>query len=271
MSGLLVLAGVLIQAAQPTIGDTVWLSRTVALPSGYVVRAAEWEPPDPVELLGSPRVRISGDSAAVSYPVVVWRPGTHLIQLPGPLLLGPGGTVDSLGTQQVRLTVRSILPTVPRDSLPPPQPRAALVTRREVSLIPLMVLWSLALVTLIPLHLWWRRRGPPMPATPPALDAPDPPLVRWADAGEHRAVANVAAVRLRTALAQRVAGAHPGLDTERLLAELAAVRPDWPLDELGRHLRALDDARFGQTGSPDALQLSQSTLALRDRLLREAA
>jgi hypothetical protein len=271
MTGLLLVAGMLIQIAEPTIGDTVWLTRSVALPSGYVVRAAEWEPADPVELLGRPRVRISGDSAEVSYPVVVWRPGTHLIELPGPLLLGPGGTVDSLGSRQVRLTVRSILPSVPRDSLPPPQPRASLVTRRDVSLIPLMVLWSLALVLLLPLHLWWRRRGRPMPATPPVFDTPDPPLGRWADAGEYRAVANVAAVRLRTAVAQRVAGAHAGLDTERLLAELAAVRPDWPLDELGRLLRALDDARFGHTGSPDALQLSRSTLALRDRLLREAA
>jgi hypothetical protein len=81
----------------------------------------------------------------------------------------------------------------------------------------------------------------------------------------------VAAVRLRAALAQRVAAAHPGLDTERLLAELAAARPDWPLEELGDLLRALDDARFSDSGSPDALQLSQSTLAMRDRLLRDAA
>jgi hypothetical protein len=95
--------------------------------------------------------------------------------------------------------------------------------------------------------------------------------VRWADDGEYRAVANVAAVRLRAALAQRVAAAHPGLDTERLLAELAAARPDWPLEELGDLLRALDDARFSDSGSPDALQLSQSTLAMRDRLLRDAA
>jgi hypothetical protein len=61
------------------------------------------------------------------------------------------------------------------------------------------------------------------------------------------------------------------LDTERLLAELAAARPDWPLEELGDLLRALDDARFSDSGSPDALQLSQSTLAMRDRLLRDAA
>jgi hypothetical protein len=100
---------------------------------------------------------------------------------------------------------------------------------------------------------------------------PEPPLDRWADAGEYRAVANVAASRLRAALAQRVAAAHPGLDTERVMAELAAARPGWPLEELGDLLRALDDARFGHIAPSEALELSRSTLELRDRLLREAA
>jgi hypothetical protein len=146
-----------------------------------------------------------------------------------------------------------------------------MVARREVSAVPLLLLGSLALVLLLPLHLWWRRRGKPTPVAPAAPDLPDPPLARWADAGEYRAVANVAAVRLRAAVAQRVAAAHSGLDTERLLAELAAVRPDWPLEELGDLLRALDDARFAETGSPEALELFQSTLKLREWLLREAA
>jgi hypothetical protein len=84
-------------------------------------------------------------------------------------------------------------------------------------------------------------------------------------------VANISAVRLRSAVAQRVAAAHPGLDTERLLSELAAVRPDWPLDELGEILRGLDEARFGVTPASDALELSRSSLALRARLLGEAA
>lgn len=271
MTAWLAVAVALLQASNPTVGDTVWLSRTVALPPGHVVRAADWEPADPVELLGRPRVIISGDSAQISYPVVIWRPGLQLIELPGPLLLGPGGTVDSLAGERVRLTVRSVLPTVPPDSLLPPQPRASLVTRREVSPVPLVLLWSLALVLLIPLHLWWRRRGKPMPVPSVPKDFPDPSLARWADAGEYRAVANVAAVRLRATVARQVVGAHAGLDTERLLAELAAVRPHWPLSELGDLLRALDDARFGQVGSPDVLELSRSTLELRDRLLREAA
>jgi hypothetical protein len=258
------------QAPSPTVGDTVWLSRTVGLPPGHVVRAADWDPADPIELLGRPRVVVSGDSAEIAYPVVIWQPGAQLVELPGPLLLGPGGTVDSLAGERVRLEVKSVLPATGRDSLAP-QPRAGLVNRQEVTLVPLAMLWAVALVFLIPLHLWWRRRGKPVRRAASTPDLPEPPLPRWADAGEYRAVANVAASRLRSTVAERVASAHPGLDTERLLAELAAARPNWPLEELGELLVALDNARFGLTTSADALELSRSTLELRERLLREAA
>jgi hypothetical protein len=96
-------------------------------------------------------------------------------------------------------------------------------------------------------------------------------LNRWADAGEYRAVANISAIRLRSAVANRVAAAHPGLDTERLLSELAAVRPEWPLAELGEILRGLDQARFGVAPAADSLELSRSSLVLRNRILGEAA
>jgi len=36
-------------------------------------------------------------------------------------------------------------------------------------------------------------------------------------------------------------------------------------------LRALDDARFGVSPSPDVLDLSHSTIDMRDRLLRSVA
>ncbi len=220
-----------LQGQAPSVGDTVWLSRTVRVPAGYAVRAAEWEPADPLELLGRGRVVLAGDSAQIAYPVVVWRPGQYTIDLPGPLLLGPEGTVDSLLGERMSIAVRSILPSVPSDSALAPQPRASLVSRRVVSLVPVALLWLASLALLLPVHLWWRRRGKPVRTAPPGLrpDELEPPLARWADAGEHRAVANVAAARLRAAVAQRVTSAHPGLDTERVLAEIAAARPEWPL------------------------------------------
>lgn len=266
-------ASLLLQGTAPTVGDTVWLSRTVRVPTGYVVRAAEWEPADPVELLGRGRVVLAGDSAQISYPVVLWRPGQHTIELPGPLLLGPGGTVDSVAGERVSLEVRSVLPPVPPDSSLAPQPRAALVSRRVVSLAPMGVLWLASLALLLPVHLWWRRRGKPARTATPAgrPDGLDFPLARWADAGEYRAVANVAAARLRAAVEQRVASAHSGLDTERVLAEIAAARPQWPLKELNDLLRGLDDVRFGLVPSSEVLSLSRSTMEMRDRLLRDAA
>jgi hypothetical protein len=134
-------------------------------------------------------------------------------------------------------------------------------------------LWAVTIVLLLPLHLWWRRRGKPTraPAPAPAAEALEAPLSRWADAGEHRAVASLATAQLRAALADRLPAAHIGLDTERVLAELAAARPDWPLEDFGSVLRSLDDIRFGATGSSHALGLSRSSMALRERLLHDAA
>lgn len=266
-------ASLLLQNLAPSVGDTVWLSRTVPVPAGYTVRAGDWEAADPIELLGRGRVVMTGDSAVISYPAVLWRPGQHTIELPGPLLLGPGGTVDSLAALRVSVEIRSVLPPVSPDSVLAPQPRASVVSRSVVSLAPLAVLWLAAVALLLPPHLWWRRRGKPARTAAPAprLEAPEPPLARWADAGEYRAVANVATARLRAAVEQRVAGAHPGLDTERVLAEIAAARPEWPLEELSALLRALDNVRFGSVPSSEALRLSRSTIEMRDRLLRDAA
>lgn len=268
----LLAVSLMLQGTAPSVGDTVWLSRTVGVPAGYAVRATDWEPADPIELLGRGQVVMTGDSARITYPVVLWRPGHHTIDLPGPLLLGPGGTVDSLAAARVTVEVRSVLPRVSPDSLAP-QPRAGLLNRRVVSLAPVLGLWLVAAILLLPLHLWWRRRARPARAIPPPVrpEALTAPLARWADAGEYRAVANVATARLRAAVEQRVASAHSGLDTERVLAEIAAARPGWPLQELSELLRALDDVRFGLVPSSEALRLSQATTEMRDRLLREAA
>jgi hypothetical protein len=268
--GLLLAAGA--QQGEPTVGDTIWLARTVLVPAGRTLRPADWTPPDPVELLGPPRVTLRGDSADVIYPVVVWRTGSETVELPGPILLGANGSVDSLPGQSITLHIRSVLPALPRDSALAPQPRADFVPRRTVSLLPMLLLWLIAAVLLAPLHRWWRRRGKERKVfiLPPPRGG-EPPLERWADAGESRAVAAAATVRLRWAIAEALPPAHVGLDTEDLLRVMRAARPVWPLGELADVLGSLDEARFGERTFPDALGLARWAGELEPRLVREAA
>jgi hypothetical protein len=260
------------QYPRHTIGDTIWVTRSVELPPGRTLRAAEWQAADPVELLGPPRVTIGDGRARVSYPVAVWRPGTHTVEVPGPLLLAADGGVDSLPGEAVTLDVASVLPRPATDTTLRPQPAADFVPRPTTSPIPLIVLLLLALAILVPLHRWWRRRGQPVRQTEPAPggEAP-PPLERWADAGESRAVAASATARLRLTLAARLPGALASLDTETVLAHIAAHRPNWPLTELGDVLRQLDRTRFGTGTLPDAVALARRAAALEASLRPEAA
>jgi hypothetical protein len=257
--------------AAPTVGDTIWVGRTVAVPGGATLRPADWDAPEPIERLGPPRVTAHGDSADVSYPIVVWRTGPLTVDLPGPLLLAAGGRVDSLPPQAIQLTIGSVLPPVSADSALAPQPRADFVPRTSASPLPLVVLLAAAALVLAPLHWWWRRRGRPRPRPDLAPARGDePPLARWADAGESRAVVSAVTSRLRALIAARLPAAHPGLDTEDLLRAVA-VRADWPLAELAELLRSLDEARFGRAAVADALGLARRADALAPRLVPEAA
>ena len=258
-------------APPPTVGDTIWLGRTVAVPAGATLRPADWDPPEPIERLGPPRITPHGDSADVAYPIVVWRTGPLTIELPGPLLLGAGGRLDSLPPQPVAIRIGSVLPAAPADSSLAPQPRADFVPRTSVTPLPLLMLLAGSVLLLAPLHWWWRRRGRPHPRLAlPMPGSDEPPLERWADAGESRAVASVATSRLRALIAARMPAAHAGLDTEDLLRAVAG-RGDWPLAELGDLLRSLDEARFGETAFPDAPGLARWADELAPRLVPEAA
>jgi hypothetical protein len=262
-----------IQADVPTVGDTIWVTRTVDLPPGRSLRAAEWEVADPIELLGPARIALRGGSADVSYPIAVWRAGFHTVSVPGPLLLSSDGSVDSLRAEVVTLHIASVLPRAATDTSLRPQPRADFVPRPATTPFPLILLLIVAIALLAAIHWWWRRRGRPAESLVTAqMGGPTkPPLERWADAGESRAVAAAATSRLRAALAARLPGALPSLDTEAVLAHVAELRPDWPLAELGDVLRALDEARFGNGALPDAMGLARWAAELEPRLVQEAA
>ncbi len=259
-------------SARNTVGDTIWLIREVSVPPGRVVRAATWDPADPVELLAPGRVISRGETAQIAYPVVVWRPGDYTLSPPGPLLLASDGQVDSLPPEPVTLHLASVLPLVPADSVLSPQPPAGFVPRSALTLLPLVLLWGVALLVLAPLHWWWRRRGHRVTREP--SDTPvrhGPPLERWADAGETRAVAAAVIARLRSVLVAGADDMSEQLDTKTLIAELSHSHPEWPLDELHAVLRDLDLARFGDSSEADVLALARRAERLEPRLRRTAA
>lgn len=181
-----------------TVGDTVWAVRTVHVPAGRTVRPAAWELSGPVELLGPARLSLRGDSATVAYPLAVWEPGTHSVEMPGPELVRDDGGVDSLPPLPLVVTVASVLPEGRAPNTLQPQPAAEYVIRTETSLLPPLVLLLAAALLIVPVHLWWRRRGK-APPPPPVGRPPEAPLEKWLDLGERRVALADASERLHAA------------------------------------------------------------------------
>jgi len=258
--GLLVL-----QAPGPTVGDTIWVTRTIAVPVGAAVRPQPWNPTGDVEALGPARLVRRGDSMEVAYPAVVWRPGVHEVTVPGPLLLLEGGGVDSAVAYRATLSVASVLPAVENDSTIPVQPAVTTVRRADRSARPVALFLLGAVALLAPLHWWWRRRGVVPAAAEPSRTA-RPPLSRWAEGGETRAALAVAAAELRAAIARGAPTATPALETEECIAAVRAERPLWPVDDLAGMLRALDAARFRPGTPADAAALVADVGRLAARL-----
>jgi hypothetical protein len=179
-------------AAAPLVGDTVWIERAVNAPAGSLIRPLPWDPGEDVALLGAPQAIARPGGWTLRYPVVLWRPGTHRLTVPGPLVIRPDGTTDSLPRQVVTIVIGSVLPAGRPDTLAP-RPAVGLVPAGSRSFQPVLVLAALTFLLLAPLHWWWRRRGPPLPTAPegdPALAVTPEQLRAWAAAGEVRAAAD---------------------------------------------------------------------------------
>jgi hypothetical protein len=151
-----------------------------------------------------------------------------VVQVPGPVLVSPDGRTDTIPAQPATVTIASVLPDLPGDALPEPQPEAALVLRPDRTPVPLILLLAVSGLLLLPVHLAWRRRGPALLPKTTGLAAEVPvPAGRWAASGEIRAVLAVAAAGLR-----RSAAAAPSGEASALLEELesAAYGPVSPPD-----------------------------------------
>jgi len=263
---LLCLVLALQQAGVPTVGDTIWLERSLETPPGAEVRAAPWTPEEPIGLLGHPVIRREGSRTVVAYPAVAWSAGTHQVQVPGPIVIRRDGTTDSLPPETRTLVIASVLP----DSLPlerlPVQPEAGIVMQRVTSPYPVLVALLLAGLLFTPLAWWWLRPGPAMPAFNPPSDPVVLPLAEWNEAGEPRAVAAVAARSLRAVILGQLPGIPQGLVASRLVRVVAEQRPAWPAEEIGTVLRALEGVQYAAVPAGEVLELAERAGALRKRL-----
>lgn len=251
----------------PTVGDTVWAVRVVKVRAGAVLRPAPW-PDDvdqPVQSLGAPKLERRGDSVAIRYPLVVWTAGEHPIEIPGPVLLGPGAAVDSLPAEATTLFIESVIPDSVNVDSARVQPAALTVATGERSWWTLLEFALVgALLAYLALRLRRHRTLPAVPVSAPTPPAPD--VVRWAGNGELRAAQAGARARLRRSVAGAVPAAEESLDIAGCLAALRAARPEWPLLELEGLLFALDAERFApDQGDPDLVERAD---ALRVRLER---
>jgi len=178
--------------AAPLVGDTVWIEREIAAPAGSLLRPLPWDPGETLSLLGPPEVIARPGGWLLRYPVAFWRSGDHRLEIPGPLVIRPDGTTDSLPARVTQVMVRTVLPAARSDTLPP-RDAAELVGAGDHSPQPLLVLMLMAAALLAPVHWWWRRAGRPVP--PPSIPSravltPPDLLTQWAGQGELRAAAD---------------------------------------------------------------------------------
>jgi hypothetical protein len=281
-AGLPRLAALLLQAAawssappHPTVGDTIWLERTIPVPAGWRMRAGRLDPAGDVEPLADPALRRVPDGWSVRYPVVAWTPGPHSVELPPLWRLGPDGQADSLPGSSAEFVVHSVLPAPSAapgaDSSVRPAPKEAMAPlrpERRSAGPPLAA--ALAAAGVLAGGLWWRRRPPRTVPPPRPLRAGDrdTPDGRWLEAGEPKAVAARAAQRLRAALAAAVPGAHAALSTGECLAVLERAAPHAPLRDLAEVLRALDQVAFATAHGDDVGALAERARRLAAEIAR---
>ncbi len=249
---------------RPTVGDTIWLERTVTTPAGWRVRVAKLDPAPLTEPLGDPvLVRVPG-GWTVRYPVVAWAPGVMAMEMPSLWRLGPDGSADSLPGGTATFRVASVI----GDSVPAPTPRPALAPLRLARRTPLPALAAVLLSAgMLVALLAWRRRSPRAARPAPDLEL-DPEIAdaRWVAAGEPRAVAARAAHLLRSAIAHAVPEAHGALSTAECLTAVERTRPNAPVRQLRELLGALDQVAFASAHGADVVPLAARARALAEEL-----
>lgn len=247
-----------------TVGDTVVLARAVPAPVGATARTQALQASELLEPLAPPAIAHRQGAIQIVHLVAFFTPGTHRVPMPTVEVVSPDGHAEMVLGDTAVVTIMSVLPDtgtrpVPRGSRAPvarplhrPEPLVLLVS----GVVLMLALWALAR----------RRTRPRQPAeaAPPA--AVDPPLMQWLSAGEARAVATLAADRLRRHLSQIVPEAGLNLTIDECLRIVEARRPDWPVDALADVLTALERARFSPLVASDTMALTDRTEELLEEL-----
>jgi hypothetical protein len=254
-----------VRPAAPTVGDTVRLERFVPAPAGVVGRARVLQATDLIEPLSPPEIVPATGGLLVRYALALFAPGRHALAMPSLELLYPDGAVELVLGDTADVAVASVIP----DSVARPEPRPSLapiprVARRRGPVVALLAGVSILLVLWAALRRRRGRAAAPPPA--PADETPALPLIRWLALGERRAVASLAADRVRRRLEALVPAAGRGLALEECLAALSHERPGWPLHEIETLLTALDRARFAPLTADDAAELVDRVDVLLEQL-----
>ncbi len=198
----------LLQAPVATVGDTLWVTRAIAAPSGSVLRPLPWELGDSGTTLGPPIVMPRPGGFTVRYRLALWIPGAHQLLMPGPLLVLSNGRTDTLPAMPVIVRVASVLPSGTPDSALSPKGAASVISRGSTSPVPLIVLCALVAAITSALQWRWRRRPTVRNnAGPPRAEQPGPKaamLRAWAAAGEYRTALDGWNAKIDAILAERV-------------------------------------------------------------------
>lgn len=248
--------------AQPTVGDTIRVERTVAAPPGWRVRAGKLTAGSATEPLGDPVVLATDNPGVwlVRYTVVAWNPGSLSVEMPSLLRLGPDGSADSVAGGSATLRIASVIPDSVRT--PVPQPALGLLRLDRTNPVPIALAMILA-GGVLALLVAWRRRGPRVVAAGPAVAAEgDIADGRWLSAGEPKAVAARAAHRLRRAVAHAIPQAHEALSTAECLEAVERAWPNAPLRDLRELLQALDQVAFATAHAVEVAPLAARARAL---------
>ncbi len=252
MIGLAVLmqAGTMvITPAAPTVGDTITIVRTLAAPAEARGRAQPLGSSLLVEPLAEPSVGRNSQGLVIRYTLAMFEAGRHPVAVPPVELVYRDGRVELVPADTAYVSVRSVLSAA--DTLREPASSLAPVPRYPTRTWPLFAIIGAVTLGATGWGLVRRRTRPRAEVEVSAVGSVRPPLMQWAAAGESRAVASLAADRLRARLAKAAPDLDRALSTGEIISTLEAKHSDWPIRDLADTLRGLDRARFAPATPTD--------------------